>query len=412
MTRVAIVGGGVAAHTLVSALVTEHSNRPSGEDALTVDVFSSEPHLPYRRPEVNKGILLSGKTPADIALAGGIFDTPGITFHPSTTVTSVDPATGTLTAGNTTHHFDELVFATGAGPRLLDPGDPSNAHLHGRDIHHIRTPEHSHALRDRLTELGDGNTVVVIGGGVLGLEAAAAASSLSAAQVHVLEIADEVCTRILPPTAARWLRDRHRDHGVTVTCGLPPDELAGEVTRLDPALVIVSVGAVRDTMLAEDAGIAVGEGLGGGICVDEFGRTAVPGIYAAGDCAEIHTADGRVIRPEDDGSARLLAGIVAAQLNGGRAGTAFTDSPRKGWTRQFGHMLNTVGTTGLTAAPAGGATGRASGELTEEVVLDTPEELIVLTRDGDTVVGVTTVGRSAEVRAAKASLGTVSPLSS
>lgn len=399
MTRIAIIGGGVAAHTLVkSLLATRAAASAPGQDAdLTVDVLSSETHPPYRRPEVNKGILLGGKSPADVALPGGIFDADGVTLHLGTTVTSVNTgADGTprsLTAGNTTYPVDELVFATGAGPRLLEV-----EWLDGRDVHYIRTPENATALRDRLTGLGDDGTVVVIGGGVLGLEAASAAATLSRARVHVLELADEVCSRILPPTASRWLRDRHAEHDVTVTCGITPDALADEVDRLAPDVVVVSVGAVRDTMLAEDAGLTVGEGVGGGIVVDEFGRTGVPGIFAVGDCAEIHTADGQVLRPEDDGSARTLAGIVAAQLAGQDA-ASFTDTPPKGWTTQYGRMLNILGTTG------------AGDGLTEQVVLDSPEELVVFTVSdagaAPTVVGVTTVGRSPEVRSAKSALGTV-----
>ncbi|MDN6845747.1 MAG: FAD-dependent oxidoreductase, partial [Corynebacterium variabile] len=144
MTRIAIIGGGVAAHTLVKSLLTARQ-----EDAdLTIDVFTTEEHPPYRRPEVNKGILLDGKSAADIALPGGIFETPGVTLHLGTRVTAVDAAAHTLTAGNTTHLFDQLVFATGAGPRLLEV-----EWLDGRDVHYVRTPEHSTALRDRLLGL-------------------------------------------------------------------------------------------------------------------------------------------------------------------------------------------------------------------------------------------------------------------
>jgi NADPH-dependent 2,4-dienoyl-CoA reductase/sulfur reductase-like enzyme len=401
MTHIAIIGGGVAAHTLVKSLLTAASAEPEGPgdatDALTIDVFTTEAHAPYRRPEVNKGILLDGKSPADVALPGGAFETPGVTLHLNTRVTAVDAEARTLTAGNTTHHFDQLVFATGAGPRLLEV-----EWLDGRDVHYVRTPEHSTALRSRLLELTADETVVVIGGGVLGLEAASAASTLSKAQVHVLELAPEVCGRILPPSASRWLRDRHGEHNVTVTCGVSPEALPGAVEELAPSVVIVSVGAVRDTMIAEDAGLAVGEGVGGGIIVDEQGRTGVPGIFAAGDCAEIHTVDGRIIRPEDDGSARTLAGIVATQLtcgDNGQDAASFLDTPQKGWTKQYGHMLNVLGTTG------------AGDGLTEHVVLDSPEELVVFTVSdtgaGPTVVGVTTVGRSPEVRSAKSALGTV-----
>jgi len=409
MTRIAIIGGGVSAHTVVKSLLTAHqaAHLSTENDAteFTIDIFSAESHPPYRRPAVNKEILIEGKTPSDVALAGAIFEDAAVTLHLNSPVTAVDTQAKTLSAGSTNYPFDSLVFATGAGPRLLQA-----EWLDGRDVHYVRTPEHSSALRDRLTALGPEDKVAVIGGGVLGLEAAAAAAELSKAHVHVLELADEVCTRVLPPTASRWVRDRHADHDVTVTCGVSPDSLPSEIDRLDPAVIVISVGAVRDTMLAEDAGITVGEGLGGGIVVDEHWLTHVPGIYAAGDCAEIHCTDGRVLRPEDEGSARTLAGIVGArlgaELSGGDAPTAsFTDTQQKGWTKQYGLMLNFVGSTGFISNRTGETI------FTEHVVLDTPEELAVYTVDTGstepTVVGVTTVGRSPEVRAAKNALGTV-----
>ena len=404
MTRIAIIGGGVAAHTLVKSLLTAHPKDAAGSpDALTIDVFTTEEHPPYRRPEVNKGILLDGKSAADIALPGGSFETPGVTLHLGTRVTAVDAAAHTLTAGNTTHHFDQLVFATGAGPRLLEV-----EWLDGRDVHYVRTAEHSTALRARLLELTAEETVVVIGGGVLGLEAASAAATLSEAHVHVLELADEVCSRMLPPAASQWLRERHAENRVSVTCGLDAAALAAEIDRLDPAVVVVSVGAVRDTMLAEDAGIAVGSGPGGGIIVDPAGRTSAPDVWAVGDCVEVHgVIDGVevTVRPEDEGSARALGTIVGRQLgavnDSGDAAGSYLEEQRRGWTNQYGLMLNTLGEAGLVE-------GRR-----EQVELSSPEELVVYTvapaadGSGDVVVGVTTVGRSPEVRAAKGAVGTV-----
>lgn len=409
--RIAVIGGGVAAHTLVKAYATASDAASEASDAsdasdTTIDIFTTEPHAPYRRPEVNKGILLKGKTPADVALPAAPLETPGVTLHLSTPVTHIDTDARTLTAGGTTYQWDQLVIATGAGPRLLDPAEtPWQA---GRDVHYIRTPEHSTALRARLDELDAEDTVVVVGGGVLGLEAASAAATIGDAPVHVLEMADEVCSRMLPPAASQWLRERHAENKVSVTCGLDAAALAAEIDRLDPAVVVVSVGAVRDTMLAEDAGIAVGSGPGGGIIVDSAGRTSAPDVWAVGDCVEVHgVIDGVevTVRPEDEGSARALGTIVGRQLgavnDSGDAAGSYLEEQRRGWTNQYGLMLNTLGEAGLVE-------GRR-----EQVELSSPEELVVYTvapaadGSGDVVVGVTTVGRSPEVRAAKGAVGTV-----
>ena len=211
---------------------------------------------------------------------------------------------------------------------------------------------------------------------------------------------------MLPPAASQWLRERHGENKVSVTCGLDADALAAEIDRLDPAVIVVSVGAVRDTMLAEDAGIAVGAGPGGGVIVDPAGRTSAPDVWAAGDCVEVHgELDGVevTVRPEDEGSARALGTIVGRQLGAGNTAEAgsYLEEQRRGWTNQYGLMLNTVGEAGLVE-------GRR-----EQVELSSPEELVVYSvapaadGSGDVVVGVTTVGRSPEVRAAKGALGTV-----
>ncbi|MGO1949800.1 MAG: FAD-dependent oxidoreductase [Mycobacteriaceae bacterium] len=393
--RIAVIGGGVAAHSVLKAYLAASAD---SDCTTTFDIYSREAHRPYRRPAVNKEILIDGKSPDEVALQAAVFDgndAVDVTLHLSSEVTAVNTEDHTLTVsgpdGTSEESWDQLVFATGAGSRQLEA-----SWLDGRDTHLIRSPEHSGALRDRLLGLSARDNVAVIGGGVLGLEAAAAASSLTEATVTVLEMQDDVCRRMLPGAASRWLRGKHTANGVDIRCGLSTDELEKAVAELDPAAVVVSVGVERDTTLAASAGLEVDRG----IVVDGFGRTSVPGVWAAGDCVEVRDGD-RTVLPEDEGSSRLLGGIVGGALAGKDAET-FLASPPKGWSRQFGLMLNIAGATGRPAP------GQPS--VRELVLLDAEDELVVLslspTNGGDSVVsGVTTVGRSPIVRKAKNSLG-------
>lgn len=220
----------------------------------------------------------------------------------------------------------------------------------------------------------------------------------------MLEAQDDICRRILPAAAAGWLRDKHTAHSIDIRCGLSDDELSATVAELDPAVVVVSVGLDRDISLARSAGLDVGRG----IVIDEYGRTSVPGVWAAGDCVEIHAEDGTVTLPEDEGSARLLGGIVGLTM-AGQETDRFLLSPPKGWSRQYGLMLNLLGATGRPVQS--GQPGPSSHPSDHELVLTSDEdELVVFSLEsrsgGESVVsGITTVGRSPIVRKAKNALG-------
>lgn len=397
--RIAVIGGGVAAHSALKAFLAAAGDTVG---STTVDIYTREAHRPYRRPSVNKDILIDGKGPQDVSLPGAVFDgsdNVDVELHLSSEVTAVDTTARTLTVDGEERPWDQLVLSTGASPRELD-----TAWTTGRDVHYIRTPEHSTSLRGSLQGLTADDNVVIVGAGILGLEAAAAASSLTEANVTVLEAQDDICRRILPAAAAGWLRQRHTEHGIDIRCGLSDEQIDAAVSELDPAVMVVSVGLDRDVSLARSAGLEVGRG----IVTDEFGRTSTPGVWAAGDCVEIRAEDGTVNLPEDEGSARLLGGIVGAAL-AGKDAESFLLSPPKGWSRQYGLMLNLAGATGrpVQSGQPGPSDTPADHEL---VLLSEDEELVVfslVSRSGgeSEVSGVTTVGRSPVVRKAKNALG-------
>ena len=180
--RIAVIGGGVAAHSALKAFLAAAGDTVG---PTTVDLFTRESHRPYRRPSVNKDILIDGKSPEDVSLPGAVFDgseNVDVELHLSSEVTAVDTAERTITVNGEQHSWDQLIFATGASPRHLDA-----PWLEGRDVHYIRTPEHSTSLRDSLTALSADDNVVIIGAGILGLEAAAGASALTEAMVSTGE---------------------------------------------------------------------------------------------------------------------------------------------------------------------------------------------------------------------------------
>lgn len=382
--KIAIVGGGVAAHSVLSALTSGIWEK----DGLTVDVYSAERHRPYRRPAVNKDILIDGKSAEDVQHKATPFEHPGVTFHAATPVVglNLDGREVRLEDG-ATESYDAVVLATGARPRIIDA-----PYFEGREVRYVREPDDAVAVREVLLGLSAEDNVVVVGGGLLGLEAAAGARSVSEASVTVLEREATVCSRVLPKAASAWLVERHTGEGISIRSGLDDAEMAAAVEELDPKLIIVAVGVERNIALAEKAGIDVNRG----ILVDECGRSSAEGFFAVGDCVEFGSADAAVPLIEDEGSARRLGHIVGTLLADGETG-GFHDEPVRGWSRQLGAMINIAGFSGV---------GEGRKEL---VVKQDADELIVFTLGGvtgqDSVVGVTTVGRSPEVRKAKSALG-------
>lgn len=141
--RIAVIGGGVAAHSALKAFLAAAGDTVG---STTVDIFTREAHRPYRRPSVNKDILIDGKGAEDVALPGAVFDGSDnidVSLHLSSDVTAVNTTDRTLTVNGEQYSWDQLIFATGASPRHLD-----TPWLDGRNVHYIRTPEHSTSLRE------------------------------------------------------------------------------------------------------------------------------------------------------------------------------------------------------------------------------------------------------------------------
>ncbi|UWF77795.1 MULTISPECIES: NAD(P)/FAD-dependent oxidoreductase [Microbacterium] len=293
---IAIVGGGLAAATAVTEL------REQGYQGELV-LYAAENHLPYERPPLSKGYLLGD---ADLH-AASVHDAAWYRDHDvrlelGTRVTRLDPAAHTLTAGpdDREQRYDRLLLATGSAPRRFALADETG------DPVYLRTMEDSIRLKESLRP---GVRVVIVGAGWIGLEVASAARH-AGADVTVFEAAELPLVRVLGPEVAAVFADLHRHHGVDL-------RLSSKVTASDLAggdLVVVGVGAVPDTTLAEAAGLAVA----GGVLVDATLRTSDPDIYAIGDVANHdHPVLGRRIRVEHWDTAIEQGKVAARNLLGG-----------------------------------------------------------------------------------------------
>ncbi|MER7333618.1 MULTISPECIES: FAD-dependent oxidoreductase [unclassified Micromonospora] len=272
-----IVGAGLAGAKAAQTL------REEGFDGKIV-LFGEETERPYERPALSKGLQLRTTTRDSVFVHDASwYDEHDVDLHNDTRVTALDRQARQVTvADGRRFGYDRLLLATGSRARTLPvPG----AHLDG--VLRLRTLADSDRISDALV---DGASVVIVGAGWIGLEVAAAARTRGAA-VTVVEAADLPLQRVLGDQLATVFADLHRDHGVTFHFGAQVQMFQGsnrvsavllaDGTVLPADLVVVAVGVLPNTELAEQAGLAVDDG----VVVDQTLRTSDPRIWAAGDLA-------------------------------------------------------------------------------------------------------------------------------
>lgn len=269
-----IVGGGVAAASAVKGIRSQDS---SG----TVAVLGSEPHDPVYRPALSKDLWLKDDESLEgQSLAGDLNDDDGVDLVLDTTVTEIDPAGHAVRlADGTSVGYGKLLLATGAEPRTLGLGA-------GPRVVYYRTSADYERLRALATS---GSHVVVVGGGYIGSEIAAALVQNDVAVTLVLDLED-VQEQMFPRALAASLTKDFAEHGVTIVHGsVSTGEETGDGVRirLDDGTdvvadaAVIGVGVQPRTGLAEAAGLEVDNG----VVVDDRLRTSVEDVYAAGDVA-------------------------------------------------------------------------------------------------------------------------------
>jgi 3-phenylpropionate/trans-cinnamate dioxygenase ferredoxin reductase subunit len=209
----------------------------------------------------------------------------GITMTLNTRVDAIDREAKVVRAGGQDLPYDALILTTGSIPNRL-PAKIGGA-LDGVFV--VRGLDDVDAMAP---EFKEGAKVLIVGGGYIGLEAAAVAAS-KGLQVTLVEMADRILRRVASPETSSYFRDLHAQHGVDIREGVGLDTLLGEGrvsgarltdgSELDVDFVIVGVGITPATALAEAAGLELENGLK----TDEQGRTSDPAIWAAGDCASL-----------------------------------------------------------------------------------------------------------------------------
>ncbi len=308
-----IVGAGLAGSKAAEALRTE------GFDGRVV-LFGAEPHRPYERPPLSKGYL-QGSSGRDTVYvhAPDWYTDHQVELSLDTPVTAIDRPAREIEAGDGTRlHYDKLLLATGATPRRRPvPGADG--------VRCLRSLDDSDHLRSVFRA---GAKAVIIGGGWIGLETAAAARGAGAA-VTVLERGELPLLHVLGPRVATVFADLHRDHGVDLRCrttvavirpaaGDPSSAgavLLTDGTELDADVIVAGIGVTPNVELARSCGLTVDNG----VLVDRHLVTADNDILAAGDVANAdHPLLRRRLRVEHWANA-LHQPVIAARTMLGQA---------------------------------------------------------------------------------------------
>jgi 3-phenylpropionate/trans-cinnamate dioxygenase ferredoxin reductase component len=298
MTTFVIVGAGLAGAKAAEAL------REQGYDGELI-LFGDEQLPPYERPPLSKSYLM-GNSPWEEAV---VHPEPWYADHEidlrlGARVSALHPDEHAIEAGERIS-YDKLLLATGSTPRHL-PGDDALLHLRRRGD--------SDAIK---ATFGDGR-LVIVGGGWIGLEVAAAARQ-AGTEVTVLETLGVPLQTAIGPELGQVFADLHLEHGVDLRTGVKVAELySGGVrlrdgTPIDADAVLIAIGARPNTDLAEAAGLAVDNG----VLVDAALRTSHPDIYATGDIANAeHPFLGRRVRVEHWANALNQPATAAAAMLG------------------------------------------------------------------------------------------------
>ena len=331
MSGIVIVGAGQAGAALAAKA------RALGYDG-SITMIGGEPAPPYQRPPLSKAYLM-GQMEADrLWLRSPEFYTENkITLRLGEAVSAINPAEKTVTVAGKTLPYDHLALTTGSTPRRL-PATIGGALV---GVYTVRNLADVDAMKP---EFVAGRSLVIVGGGYIGLEAAAVARKLGLV-VHVIEAAPRILQRVAAPETSAYIAAMHRAHGVEIHEGAGLDRILGDTRaqgvrltdgrEISADFIIVGVGVTPNAELAQAAGLTIDNG----IATNDFGRTSDPAIWAAGDCASFPYKGGR-IRLESVGNAIDQAEAVAANMLG--ANTAYLAKPWF-WSDQYDCKLQIAG---------------------------------------------------------------------
>lgn len=369
---IVIIGAGQAGGRAAEAL------RAAKFDG-AITVIGNERHLPYERPQLSKSMLIEGVAPKFIRSAVGWAEI-GIDLHLSADAVECHAERGVVgLKDGREFRFDKLLLATGTRPKRLlelERGPTPIAYL--RDL------DDAVALRDLMSE---GCRALLVGGGVIGLEVAAAAV-MRGCTVTIVEAADDVLAQVGSATISTYFRNLHSSRGASLRLGLTAAANVEGGARLSDGsfcaadVILIGIGVEPSLDVARSLGLPSE----GGVRVDRSGATDISGIYAAGDVAlQWNRCAQRWMRIENWANAQDQAAAVAKSMLG-------DDLPYEPvpwfWTDQYGVNLQVVGTlNGVEEIVRGDAVGSKfcvvglrDGEVVGGAAVNSPKEMAVLRR--------------------------------
>jgi 3-phenylpropionate/trans-cinnamate dioxygenase ferredoxin reductase subunit len=322
--KIVVIGAGPAA---VAAALGAKQQDASAE----VLLLSDEHCEPYEKPPLSKAVLTGKATPHDAPIAGP----QGVAGHDvvmqlETRAANIDrTAHAVITREGKRIPYDALVLATGATARIVPllPDDQDG-------IYYLRTIKDSLALK---AHLGESRSVLVVGGGLIGLEVAASAAELGR-QTTVVEIAPRIMARVCDPETSALVHARHTESGVDIRLSTAVKDVSrsngngftvtlSDGGTLEADLIVVGTGSIPDDELARMAGLAVEDG----IIIDDHCRTSDPAIFAAGDCTRFPGPHGPV-RLENWRHAQEQGAVAGRNAAAGDA--AYNVAPSY-WSEQY-----------------------------------------------------------------------------
>ncbi|MBT1509984.1 FAD-dependent oxidoreductase [Bradyrhizobium sp. SRL28] len=301
-----------------------------------ITMLGEEPHPPYERPQLSKAMLHAPDAPvAYIKQASDWSDILAVRLETGSAVIDCDADRRIVaTADGRSFAFDRLLIATGTLPRRLAALENSAI-----EIQYLRNVED--ALRFRKS-IHDKSRIVIVGGGVIGLEAACAAAK-NGCRITVVESEQRLLARAFPAVVSDLVAARHRSHGVEFIFGATVSGSSSDGVRLSNGadiaadLVLVGIGVEPVATVAERLGLPSA----GGISVDAYGRTAASGVYCAGDAAlQFSRCHDRAIRVETWANAQNQAIAVAGNMIGE---TREYGDPPWFWTDQYDLNIQVAG---------------------------------------------------------------------
>ena len=332
MRNILVIGGGPAG---TFAAIAAKKQDPSA----AVTLLTCEHCEPYEKPPLSKAVLLGGVLPSDALIAGpGGVAGHDVALHRLASCTAIDRADRAIVLGDGRRaHYDALVIATGSTPReipQLPMGMPR--------VHYLRTEADARALQ---AELRDGRDLLVVGGGLIGLEVAASAAMLGV-KTTVLEVAPRILARVCDEQTGAVVHAAHARHGVDIRVGTTLAEAVvqadgriaaetGAGDQLIADLVVIGTGSKPDDALAAAAGLTTQDG----IVVDVHCRTSDPAIFAAGDAVRFPGPRG-LVRLENWRHAQDQGAVAGRNAAG--ASDTYATLPSF-WSEQYDLYIQAVG---------------------------------------------------------------------